>query len=86
MQGFGFSILYDPVGRIYIKLDPYYIGRIQGVCGNNDGDANDFISSTGLDETKKGFFESYKSVTCNKKAPKGVMEPCSVYNSVSATY
>lgn len=84
IQGFGFSILYDPVGRIYIKLDPYYIGRVQGVCGNNDGNSDDCVSSTGLGSTMEDFFDSYKSVTCNgHPVATPDMKPCEQFGTVS---
>ena len=83
IQGFGFTLLFDPVGRLYIKLDPYYIGRIHGLCGNNDGDSQDFISAAGMVEPKEDFFESFKSPACTNSASSGDMDPCGIYSSVS---
>lgn len=28
IQGFGFRILYDRNGRIYVRLDPFYAGKV----------------------------------------------------------
>ena len=64
IQGFGFMVIYDPAGRIYIKLDPYYQNKVCGLCGNNDGLPSDFIASNGIPSCKKTFIKSYVSPTC----------------------
>jgi hypothetical protein len=30
VQGFGYSMLYDRNGRIYISLEPYYANKVRG--------------------------------------------------------
>ena len=64
IQGFGFIVIYDPAGRIYIKLDPYYQGHVIGLCGNNDGDPSDFICKSGIPTSKKAFIESHATPPC----------------------
>jgi hypothetical protein len=87
VQGFGFIVLYDPVGRIYIKLEPYYIGRVHGLCGNNDGDPADFVPNNGIAGSKDDFFDSFKSPACAVKKMSGDdLVPCSIYaTTVSAS-
>ena len=64
VQGFGFVIVYDPAGRIYVRLDPYYINRVRGLCGNNDGNPQDFYARNGLVGPKVDFIESYEHPDC----------------------
>ncbi|KAK2159942.1 hypothetical protein LSH36_143g05055, partial [Paralvinella palmiformis] len=66
IRGFGFSLFYDPNGRIYISLNPYFTNKIQGLCGNMNGDRKDeFMSRAGIIENVLNFAYSYSMCSYN---------------------
>jgi hypothetical protein len=59
VQSFGFRILVDLNGRIYIRMAEYYAGKVAGLCGNMDGDTrNEFMNPNGIEG---GIFENGNS-------------------------
>lgn len=60
--GKGIQLKWDRGTRIYVQLSSRWKGRVQGLCGNFDGDAlNDFQSpSTGLETSAILFGNSWK--------------------------
>ena len=57
----GISIRWDKAMRAYVILQPQYLGRVCGLCGNFDkiGD-NDFRAATGeLETTSLAFANSW---------------------------
>ena len=84
VQGFGFNVIFDPAGRIYIKLDPYYTGRIEGLCGDNDGNPNDYVSCDHIPGSKEHFIKSFEGVSCNSHGRLvDDMNPCHMAINVS---
>lgn len=62
VPGLGVQLKWDRGTRIYVKLASQWKGKVQGLCGNFDGDAiNDFLSpSTGLETNAILFGNSWK--------------------------
>jgi hypothetical protein len=66
IRGFGFKVLYSGNGRIYVTLDPYFMKKVQGLCGDNDGDiSNDATSSTGILSSIMEFGDSWSEPSCS---------------------
>ena len=40
--------------------------QVRGLCGNNDGDKQDYMASDGAFESRDVFFNSYKNPSCTK--------------------
>lgn len=78
VQGFGFRVLLDPNGRIYIYLDPFYSNKIQGLCGNMDGSAfAEFTSRSGISESVVPFAMSYSDCPSTESNVTSPSDPCS---------
>lgn len=62
VPGLGVQLKWDRGTRIYVQLSSRWKGRVQGLCGNFDGDAlNDFQSpSTGVETNAILFGNSWK--------------------------
>ena len=81
IEGFGFMVIYDPAGRIYIRLDPYYQNKVYGLCGNNDGDPFDQVSSSGIPLCKKKFIKEYMNPSCSQTSLiQEAIDPCALGN------
>ncbi|XP_078061134.1 SCO-spondin-like [Mustelus asterias] len=77
----GLSLLWDGGTRVYIQLEAQYQGRVRGLCGNFDGDAeNDFTTRQGIVEaTSDRFGNSWRiSQSCPEVDNKDTPHPCSV--------
>lgn len=73
--------LSPPGTRVYIKLDARYQGRVAGLCGNFDGDAeNDFSSQQGIVEPTADLFgNSWRiSLLCPEVNGEDFEHPCTV--------
>lgn len=71
VQGFGFSASLDKIGRIYTTLDPFFMYRVRGLCGNMDGSqVSDFVSRQNIEEQIIPFFMSYSD--CHDKKDEAV--------------
>ncbi|XP_070582937.1 LOW QUALITY PROTEIN: SCO-spondin-like [Erythrolamprus reginae] len=84
----GLTVLWDGGTRVYIKLDAKYQGRVSGLCGNFDGDAeNDFSSQQGIVEPTADLFgNSWRiSLLCPEVNAEDFEHPCMV-NSHRATW
>lgn len=67
--------------RVYVRLTPHLRGRVGGLCGNFDGDAeNDFTTRQGIMEsTPELFGNSWKiSPSCPDVADQDLRDPCVV--------
>lgn len=67
--------------RVYVRLTPHLRGRVGGLCGNFDGDAeNDFTTRQGIMEsTPELFGNSWKiSPSCPDVADQDLRDPCAV--------
>lgn len=67
--------------RVYIKLEAKYQGRVAGLCGNFDGDAeNDFSSQQGIVEPTADLFgNSWRiSLLCPEVNAEDFEHPCTV--------
>ena len=58
----GLQIKWDRGTRVYIKLAPRWKGRVQGLCGNYNGDALDDLKtpSSGVETSATIFGDSWK--------------------------
>ncbi|XP_063157945.1 SCO-spondin-like [Candoia aspera] len=77
----GVTVLWDGGTRVYIKLDARYQGRVAGLCGNFDGDAeNDFSSQQGIVEPTADLFgNSWRiSLLCPEVNGEDFEHPCTV--------
>ncbi|KAK2146714.1 hypothetical protein LSH36_586g01002 [Paralvinella palmiformis] len=86
VQGFGFLLLYDATGRLYVTLEPYYMSKVQGLCGNMDGDVtNDWTSKSGMQEQLWEFGTSYAlcQTSTTDTAPNQNLKPCSIFTQVA---
>ncbi|XP_030052234.1 SCO-spondin [Microcaecilia unicolor] len=75
----GLTIFWDGGTRVYVKLDPKYQGRVSGLCGNFDGDAeNDFTSRQGIVEPTSDLFgNSWRSsLLCPEVHSDDFEHPC----------
>ncbi|XP_077160383.1 SCO-spondin-like isoform X2 [Paroedura picta] len=84
----GLTVLWDGGTRVYVKLDPKYQGRVEGLCGNFDGDTeNDFTSRQGIVEPTAGLFgNSWRvSLLCPEVNSEDFEHPCTV-NSHRVTW
>ncbi|XP_058038766.1 SCO-spondin-like [Ahaetulla prasina] len=84
----GLTVLWDGGTRVYIKLEAKYQGRVAGLCGNFDGDAeNDFSSQQGIVEPTADLFgNSWRiSLLCPEVNAEDFEHPCTV-NSHRATW
>ena len=60
---------------VYIRVHPSLSGKIQGLCGNNNGDGDDdFVSSTGVTESNPAnFADSWKTDgSCKNREDPGI--------------
>nr|XP_023660300.1 SCO-spondin [Paramormyrops kingsleyae] len=76
---FGITVLWDGGMRVYIRLSPKFRGRVAGLCGNFDGDAeNDFTTRQGIIEsTAELFGNSWKvNPTCPDVQSQDLRDPC----------
>ncbi len=67
--------------RVYVRLMPHLRGRVGGLCGNFDGDAeNDFTTRQGIMEsTPELFGNSWKiSPSCPDVSDQDLRDPCVV--------
>lgn len=60
--GMGFQIKWDRGTRVYVRLDNKWKGRVQGLCGNYNNDANDDMKtpSGGVETSPALFGHSWK--------------------------
>ncbi|XP_064364124.1 SCO-spondin-like [Dromaius novaehollandiae] len=75
----GLTVLWDGGTRVYVKLDPQHRGRVAGLCGNFDRDAeNDFASRQGVVEpTADLFSNSWRvSLLCPEVDGEDAEHPC----------
>ncbi|KAI7792293.1 SCO-spondin [Triplophysa rosa] len=75
----GVSLLWDGGMRVYVRLMPHLSGRMGGLCGNFDGDAeNDFTTRQGIMEsTPELFGNSWKvSPSCPDVTDQDLRDPC----------
>ncbi|ROI48994.1 SCO-spondin [Anabarilius grahami] len=75
----GVTLLWDGGMRVYVRLTPHLGGRVRGLCGNFDGDAeNDFTTRQGIMEsTPELFGNSWKiSPSCPDVADQDLRDPC----------
>ncbi|CAM9200588.1 unnamed protein product [Bubo scandiacus] len=75
----GLSVLWDGGTRVYVRLEPQHRGRVAGLCGNFDGDAeNDFGSRQGvLEPTAELFGNSWRlSLLCPEVDGTDAQHPC----------
>ncbi|NXK15373.1 SSPO protein, partial [Herpetotheres cachinnans] len=75
----GLAVLWDGGTRVYVRLEPQHRGRVAGLCGNFDGDAeNDFTSRQGvLEPTASLFGNSWRlSLLCPEVDSTDVRHPC----------
>ncbi|KAL7977860.1 hypothetical protein Chor_010812 [Crotalus horridus] len=84
----GLTVFWDGGTRVYIKLEAKYQGRVAGLCGNFDDDAeNDFSSQQGIVEPTADLFgNSWRiSLLCPEVNAEDFEHPCTV-NSHRATW
>ncbi|KAK2514067.1 hypothetical protein Q9233_015180 [Columba guinea] len=77
----GLAVLWDGGTRVYVRLEPQHRGRVAGLCGNFDGDAeNDFSSRQGvLEPTPELFGNSWRlSLLCPEVNSADTWHPCTV--------
>ncbi|NXE58077.1 SSPO protein, partial [Casuarius casuarius] len=75
----GLTVLWDGGTRVYVKLDPQHRGRVAGLCGNFDRDAeNDFASRQGVVEPTADLFgNSWRvSLLCPEVDGEDAEHPC----------
>ncbi|NWX00896.1 SSPO protein, partial [Caloenas nicobarica] len=75
----GLVVLWDGGTRVYVRLEPQHRGRVAGLCGNFDGDAeNDFTSRQGVMEpTPELFGNSWRlSLLCPEVNGADTRHPC----------
>ncbi|XP_072707738.1 SCO-spondin-like [Ciconia boyciana] len=75
----GLAVLWDGGTRVYVRLEPQHRGRVAGLCGNFDGDAeNDFTSRQGvLEPTADLFGNSWRlSLLCPEVDSADARHPC----------
>ncbi|KAM4684567.1 LOW QUALITY PROTEIN: SCO-spondin-like [Amazona ochrocephala] len=75
----GLVVLWDGGTRVYIRLEPRHRGRVAGLCGNFDGDAeNDLSSRQGvLEPSAELFGNSWRlSLLCPEVDGTGARHPC----------
>ncbi|KAM6142205.1 LOW QUALITY PROTEIN: SCO-spondin-like [Phoenicopterus ruber ruber] len=75
----GLAVLWDGGTRVYVRLEPRHRGRVAGLCGNFDGDAeNDFASRQGvLEPTADLFGNSWRlSLLCPEVDGADARHPC----------
>ncbi|KAM9572871.1 SCO-spondin-like [Guaruba guarouba] len=75
----GLAVLWDGGTRVYIRLEPRHRGRVAGLCGNFDGDAeNDLSSQQGvLEPSAELFGNSWRlSLLCPEVDGTGARHPC----------
>ncbi|RXN17958.1 SCO-spondin [Labeo rohita] len=75
----GVTLLWDGGMRVYVRLMPHLRGRVGGLCGNFDGDAeNDFTTRQGIMEsTPELFGNSWKiSPSCPDVSDQDLRDPC----------
>ncbi|XP_049654923.1 SCO-spondin-like [Accipiter gentilis] len=75
----GLAVLWDGGTRVYVRLEPQHRGRVVGLCGNFDGDAeNDFASRQGvLEPTADLFGNSWRlSLLCPEVDSADAWHPC----------
>lgn len=71
----------SPGMRVYVRLAAPLRGRVEGLCGNFDGDTeNDFTTRQGIVEsTPELFGNSWKvSPSCPDVADQDLRDPCAV--------
>ncbi len=72
---------FESATRIYIKVSPHYAGRLVGLCGLYDNNAeNDFTSRYGMQEARADTFgNSWKAtMSCKDIDSKKIQNPCEV--------
>ncbi|XP_029005418.1 SCO-spondin [Betta splendens] len=77
----GVTLLWDGGMRVYVRLAAHLRGRVEGLCGNFDGDAeNDFTTRQGIIEsTPELFGNSWKvSPSCPDVADQDLRDPCAL--------
>ncbi|KAF4095523.1 hypothetical protein G5714_023126 [Onychostoma macrolepis] len=75
----GVTLLWDGGMRVYVRLMPHLRGRVGGLCGNFDGDAeNDFTTRQSIMEsTPELFGNSWKiSPSCPDVSDQDLRDPC----------
>ena len=75
-----YAVLF-PGMRVYVHLAAHLRGRVEGLCGNFDGDTeNDFITQQGIVEsTAELFGNSWKvSPSCPDVVNQDLRDPCAV--------
>ncbi|XP_066302813.1 mucin-6-like [Branchiostoma lanceolatum] len=75
---YGMSLMWDVGTRVYIKLEPKYMGQVCGLCGNYDGNAmNDFLTRQGeLEQRAKNFADSWRVFMTCPAAVDELEHPC----------
>ena len=60
--GLGMQVKWDRGTRVYVKLDNRWKGRVQGLCGNYNGDAQDDLKtpSSGIETSPVLFGHAWK--------------------------
>lgn len=89
ITGFGFVIDFDTRGRVYVSLSPYYINKVQGLCGNMNGSPKDDRQSkiNGPHSSLIEFSESFRQLSCKavkRKKAGEVIDPCTTQSRVIA--
>ncbi|CAH1238844.1 OTOGL [Branchiostoma lanceolatum] len=76
----GLEVKWDGQTRVYVKLDPVFKGKVGGLCGNYDGDAeNDFTARQGgLEHVAYMFADTWRvSTSCTETEP-SPLHPCKI--------
>ncbi|XP_019648029.1 PREDICTED: SCO-spondin-like [Branchiostoma belcheri] len=75
---YGMSLMWDVGTRVYVKLEPKYMGQVCGLCGNYDGNAmNDFLTRQGeLEQRAKNFADSWRVFMTCPAAEDELEHPC----------
>ena len=76
---YGITVQWDKSMRVYVTLEPEYMGKVCGLCGNFDNKAeNDFRARSGqIEEKALTFAESWKTST-SCPATSDPKDPCSI--------
>ncbi|KAF3703311.1 SCO-spondin Precursor [Channa argus] len=77
----GVTLLWDGGMRVYVRLAAHLQGRVEGLCGNFDGDTeNDFTTQQGIVEsTPELFGNSWKvSPSCPDVEDQDLRDPCAL--------